>query len=206
MPLLDSVYVHPTALCESQDIGRGTRIWAFTHVMQGAHVGSECNLGDHTFVESGAYIGDRVTIKNQVLIWKGIHIEDDVFVGPMVLFTNDRYPRSPRMAGIPEVTQRYADSQYWLLSTRVGSGASIGGGAIIAPGIMIGVYAMVAAGTVVTHNVTPHQLIVGNPGRAKGWVCFCGQRLDQSIEGFWVCAVCSRKFQRTEQGFLAPGD
>jgi len=202
MTLPDSVYAHPTALCESHDIGRGTRIWAYAHVMQDVHVGVECNLSDHVFVESGAYIGDRVTVKNHVLIWRGIHIEDDVFVGPGAIFTNDRYPRSPRMAGVPAVTRRYSHTDHWLVPTRVCRGASLGGGAIILPGITIGTYAMIAAGAIVTHDVIPHQLIVGNPGRHQGWVCFCGRRLSRSEAGAWMCSTCKHRFQQTAQELL----
>ena len=202
----ESVYIHPKALVETEDVGPETRVWAFAHIMKDAYVGMECNIGGHVFVESGAYIGSRVTVKNNVLVWRGIHIEDDVFVGPGVVFTNDRYPRSARMANVPEVTHRYTIEERWLLSTRICRGSSIGAGAILMPGLTIGAYAMVAAGAVVAKNVAPHQLIVGNPGQSKGWVCFCGIRLDQSKEGFWVCADCSQKFQHTDQGLLEFGD
>ncbi|MCZ6674889.1 MAG: acyltransferase, partial [Verrucomicrobia bacterium] len=156
--------------------------------------------------ESGAYIGSRVTVKNNVLIWQGIHIEDDVFVGPGVIFTNDRYPRSARMANVPEVTNR-AIEECWLLSTRICRGSSIGAGVVIMPGLTIGAYAMVAAGTVVTKSVSSHQLVAGNPGQPKGWACFCGMGLDQSKEGSWVCKECNKQFQHTaDQGFLVLAD
>ena len=201
-----SVFIHPKALVETEDIGSGTRIWAFAHIMKGASVGVECNIGGQVFVESGAHIGSRVTVKNNVLVWRGIHIEDDVFVGPGAVFTNDRYPRSSRMANVPEVTQRYSIEERWLLSTRICRGSSIGAGAIIMPGLSIGAYAMVAAGAVVAKSVAPHQLVLGNPGQPKGWVCFCGIRLVQSKGGFWVCADCNKKFQHTDQGLLEFGD
>jgi UDP-2-acetamido-3-amino-2,3-dideoxy-glucuronate N-acetyltransferase len=89
-------FQHSHALVESVDIGEGTRIWAFAHVLKGAKIGQECNVGDGAFIEGGAVIGDRVTIKNNVLIWDGVEIEDDVFLGPAVVFTNDLMPRSPR--------------------------------------------------------------------------------------------------------------
>ena len=104
METSNSFYVHPKALCESTEIGEGTRIWAFAHVMKGAKIGCHCNIGDAAFIESGAVLGDRVTIKNQVMVWDGVTIEDDVFVGPGVIFTNDMFPRSPRM---PEIATRY---------------------------------------------------------------------------------------------------
>ena len=93
-----SVFVHPTAICEAADVGEGTRVWAFAHVLAGATVGCDCNIGDHAFIEGGAQVGDRVTIKNGVMVWEGVTIEDDVFCGPGVVFTNDRYPRSPPWA------------------------------------------------------------------------------------------------------------
>ncbi len=196
------IFVHPKALVETEDIGSGTRIWAFAHIMKGAFVGVECNIGGHVFVESGAHIGNRVTVKNNVLVWQAIHIEDDVFVGPGVVFTNDRYPRSARMANVPEVTHRYAIEERWLLSTRICCGSSLGAGAIIMPDLTIGAYATVAAGAVVTKSVAPHQLVVGNPGKPNGWVCFCGIRLDQSKERAWVCGDCNKKFQHTDQGLV----
>src|SRR5215471_16952076 len=119
-----TVFVHPSAICESDEVGRGTRIWAFAHVMKGAVVGRDCNIGDHVFIESGARIGDRVTVKNQAMIWDGVEIEDDVFVGPGVCFTNDRFPRSPRMPQ-PAVVARYRDRAGWVVRTRVEHGASL---------------------------------------------------------------------------------
>src|SRR5262245_11663622 len=102
--VLGEVFAHRTALVETSDIGGGSRIWAFTHVMAGARIGSDCNIGDHCFVESGAVIGNRVTIKNGNMIWEGVTLEDGVFVGHQVHFTNDLYPRSPRL---PEAATRY---------------------------------------------------------------------------------------------------
>ncbi|MEO8270926.1 MAG: hypothetical protein ABI557_14480, partial [Aureliella sp.] len=97
--------IHPTALVETEQIGDSTNVWAYAHVMQGARIGNQVNIGDHAFVEGGAVIGDRVTLKNRVCVWEGVTIEDDVFVGPCVTFTNDKNPRSPRMA---KVRERYA--------------------------------------------------------------------------------------------------
>lgn len=175
-PAPENVYVHPTALVETGAIGSDTRIWAFAHVLAGATIGSNCNIGDHAFIEGGATIGDNVTLKNQVCVWEGVWLEDDVFVGPGVSFTNDRYPRSPRM---PEARKRYADKTNWLARTVVQQGCSIGAGAIVAPGVTLGRYSMIAAGAVVTHDVQPYALMVGVPARSQGYVCRCGQKLGE---------------------------
>jgi UDP-2-acetamido-3-amino-2,3-dideoxy-glucuronate N-acetyltransferase len=170
-------YYHPAALVESEQIGPGTRVWAFAHVMRGARVGENCNLGDHAFVESGAVIGDNVTIKNNVCVWDGVTLENDVFVGPNVAFTNDRFPRSPRM---PQVRERYAQTDHWLLPTVVERGATIGANATVLPGIRLGRYCMVAAGAVVAADVPPFALVVGTPARQIGDICRCGRRLAES--------------------------
>jgi len=169
------VFIHRLALCESEAIGAGTRIWAFAHVMKDARVGSGCNIGDHSFIESGAVIGDRVTVKNGVSIWNGITIEDDAFIGPGTIFINDRYPRSRRMAAATEVTYRYSDESRWLSRTRIERGASIGAAAVLGAGLTIGTFAVVGAGAVVTKSVPAHRLVLGVPAREAGWVCVCGR-------------------------------
>lgn len=165
-------FVHPRALCEAP-IGAGTRVWAFAHIMAGARVGASCNIGDHSFIEAGAVVGNRVTIKNGVMVWQGVTIGNDAFIGPGVIFTNDRYPRSARA---PAARRRYLD-QRWLEKTRVGKGASIGAGAVIGPGVSIGSHAMIAAGAVVVGDVSPYQLVAGNPARVIGWVDVAGRRV-----------------------------
>jgi UDP-2-acetamido-3-amino-2,3-dideoxy-glucuronate N-acetyltransferase len=167
-------YVHPAAICEAAAVGDGTRVWAFAHVMKGATIGEDCNIGGGAFIESGAVLGNRVTVKNQVMVWDGVLIEDDVFLGPGVIFTNDKLPRSPRMA---EIAHRYERPENWRSATRVLRGASLGAGAVILPGVTIGQFAMVAAGAVVTRDVLPHQLVQGNPARPCAWVCVCTARL-----------------------------
>lgn len=187
------VFVHDLALCESEHIGPGTRIWAFAHVMKGAVIGRDCNIGDHAFVESGARIGDRVTIKNQAMVWDGVEIGDDVFVGPGVSFTNDVFPRSPRMA-MPAVAARYTGRTKWLLHTHVATGASLGARCIILAGASIGAFAMVAAGAVVTREIPDHALVAGVPAKRVGWVCRCGARLIKTRPGTWRCARCDEIF------------
>ena len=158
---MDDRYFHPAALVESDDIGAGTRVWAFAHVMRGARVGRNCNVGDHAFVEAGAKVGDNVTLKNNVCVWAGVTLEEGVFVGPNATFTNDRYPRSPRM---PEASHRYSSPELWLSTTVVERGASIGANVTIVPGVRIGRYSMIAAGALVTADVPPFALMVGGPG------------------------------------------
>ncbi|MBX3421915.1 MAG: N-acetyltransferase [Pirellulaceae bacterium] len=179
------VNIHPQALVESSDIGEGTSIWAFAHVMQNVRIGSGCNIGDHTFLESGASVGNQVTIKNQVCIWEGITIEDGVLIGPRVTFTNDRYPRSPRM---PEAQQRYTVRENWLCRTVVRWGCSIGAGAVICPGLELGYYSVIAAGAVVSRNVPAFSLVRGNPARFAGNMCSCGQPL----KGPWESTQCGQ--------------
>lgn len=149
--------IHPNALVETDQIGDGTRVWAFAHILPGAVVGRECNICDHVFIEGGVTVGDRVTIKCGVQLWTGVHLEDDVFVGPNATFTNDPMPRS----------RRWLDEHP---ATVVRQHASIGANATILPGITIGAHAMVGAGAVVTRNVPPYAVVVGNPARIVRYV------------------------------------
>ncbi len=153
---MPSYFAHPQAIVESDKIGPQTRIWAFAHVLPGAVIGADCNLCDHTFIENDVIIGDRVTIKSGVQLWDGITIEDDVFIGPNATFTNDPFPRSKHY---PEKFAR----------TIIKHGASIGANATILPGLTIGQHAMVGAGAVVTRNVPPYAIVVGNPARIIGY-------------------------------------
>ena len=180
---------HPKAIVESDAVGSGTRVWAFAHVMDGAVIGAECNIGEHVFVESGAVLGDRVTVKNCVQVWEGVTLEEDVFVGPCAVFTNDRYPRSPRSDA---VGTRYGTKE-WLEPITVRKGATVGANATVVSGVKIGRYAMVAAGSVVTKDVPDHALVMGVPAQAAGHVCRCGQRLEPAFDGY-DCTACGLRF------------
>ena len=149
--MLSAPFIHERALVESSSIGSGTRVWAFTHIMPRAAIGSDCNICDHTYVEGDVIIGDRVTIKSGVYLWDGMRVEDDVFIGPQATFTNDPFPRSKQPFGV--------------VGTTIRRGASIGAGAVILPGLTIGERAMVGAGAVVTKDVPRLAVVVGNPAR-----------------------------------------
>lgn len=194
----EKVRIHRTALVESNEIGEGTRIWAFAHVMSGAVVGRYCTIGDHCFVESGARIGDYVTVKNGNMVWEGVILENGVFVGPHVFFTNDRYPRSPRAPGLGE---RYKRKANWLEATRIEEGASLGAGAVILGGVTVGRLATVGAGAVVTRSVPPHGLVLGNPARLAGWVCTCGRPLGIR-SGAATCQDCGARFRKGRAGLI----
>jgi UDP-2-acetamido-3-amino-2,3-dideoxy-glucuronate N-acetyltransferase len=187
----ESVFVHPSAIVETTDIGPGTRIWAFSHILNGVRIGRDCNIGGHCYVEGGARIGHGVTVKNGNAIWEGVELEDGVFVAPGVVFTNDRYPRSPRSS---EAERRYGDKE-WLEETRVCEGATIGAGAIILPGLTIGPFAFVAAGALVTRDISPYALVSGSPARPVAWVCRCGAPL-RFERGEALCSTCQRRFRR----------
>jgi acetyltransferase-like isoleucine patch superfamily enzyme/dTDP-4-dehydrorhamnose 3,5-epimerase-like enzyme len=158
-----SAFIHPQALCESSNVGDGTRVWAFVHVLPGATIGRDCNLCDGVFVENDVRIGDRVTVKSGVQLWDGVTLEDDVFVGPNATFTNDAFPRSRQPP--PE-----------FLRTTVLRGASIGANATILPGITIGRGAMVGAGAVVVRSVPNWAIVAGNPARIVGYSDAAGAR------------------------------
>jgi UDP-2-acetamido-3-amino-2,3-dideoxy-glucuronate N-acetyltransferase len=150
-------FVHEQAICESSNIGRGSRIWAFAHVLPGARIGEDCNICDHVFIENDVVLGDRVTVKSGVQLWDGVEAGDDVFIGPNATFTNDLFPRS----------RQYQER---VLRTVIESGASIGANSTILPGIRIGAEAMIGAGAVVTHDVPRGAIAVGNPARIAGYV------------------------------------
>lgn len=173
---------------EGAEVGEGSKIWHFSHVMPGAVIGERCNLGQNVVVMPGTRIGRNVKIQNNVSIYEGVELEDDVFCGPSCVFTNVVNPRSH--------VSRKAEYQ----RTLVRRGATIGANATIVCGVTLGEYAFVGAGAVVTRDVPPFALVVGVPARRVGWMCQCGVQLDLA-GGVATCAACGSRY-REEDGAL----
>lgn len=173
-------------------IGDGTRIWHFSHIMSGARIGHSCNLGQNVVVAPDVVIGDRVKIQNNVSVYTGVIIEDDVFCGPSTVFTNVINPRS-------HVSRRHAYQR-----TLVRRGATLGANSTVLCGHVIGRYAFVGAGAVVTHDVPDHALVIGNPAHVAGWMCACGLKLSDGDQppASARCASCGNTYGADEHGVL----
>jgi UDP-2-acetamido-3-amino-2,3-dideoxy-glucuronate N-acetyltransferase len=188
-----AIYVHPHALVESEDIGPGTRVWAFAHIMPGARVGAHCNICDHAFIETGAVVGNRVTVKNGVAIWDRVTIEDGVFLGPNCALTNDHNPRTS-----------WRKTRDELAPTLICTEATVGANATIICGLRIGRGAFIGAGAVVTHSVPDFALVVGNPAHQVGWMCLCAHKLNMPVSTFHgasvSCDKCGRVYTKNEAG------
>jgi UDP-2-acetamido-3-amino-2,3-dideoxy-glucuronate N-acetyltransferase len=179
-------HIHLTAeVADGAEIGRGTSIWNQAQVREGARIGSDCVIGKNVYVDAGVVIGDRVKVQNNVSLYRGVTVEDGVFIGPHVTFTNDRLPRAVNDDG-----SLRTDADWELLATLVRSGASIGAGAVVLPGVTIGRWAMVGAGAVVTHDVADHELVLGNPARRHGSACRCGQTVADAPDGTRFVGPC----------------
>ncbi|WP_428268487.1 DapH/DapD/GlmU-related protein [Haliangium sp.] len=181
-------YAHPTAVIDpGAQIGAGTKIWHYAHVMPGAVIGADCVIAQGCFV-GNVRIGDGVHIQNNVSVYDGVTLEDHVFAGPSCVFTNVINPRS-------EVERK---SEF--LSTRVQRGATIGANATIVCGVTIGSYAFVGAGALVRTDVADHAVVVGVPTRQIGWMCACGERLRERAEITLTCPVCGRRYHHLGDG------
>lgn len=190
-----NVRIHPTAdVSDKADIGEGTAIWHYCHVREDVHIGTHCILGRGVYVDFGVQLGNNVKVQNYVSIYHGVEIEDGVFVGPHVCFTNDNLPRAIN----PDGSLKSADD--WELGRIVVKrGAALGANSTILPKVVIGEWALVGGGSVVSKDVPPHGLVVGNPAKLIGFVCACGGRLQEGeIEGAQVHACCSRCHEITD--------
>ena len=186
-------FVHESSYVDDGcEIGAGTKIWHFSHVMSGARIGSCCNIGQNVVISPQVVIGDHVKIQNNVSIYTGVILEDDVFCGPSMVFTNVVNPRS-------HVSRKDEYRQ-----TRVGKGASLGANCTVVCGHTIGAYAFIGAGAVVTRDVPDYALVVGNPGRISGWMCACGAKLAPGAvpPPMVRCDACGSSY-RSANGVLA---
>ncbi len=184
-------FVHESSYADDGcEIGQGSRIWHFSHVMSGARIGRDCNLGQNVLVSDGCTLGNNVKVQNNVSIYTGVHLEDDVFCGPSCVFTNVINPRS------------HVSRKDEYRETRVGRGATIGANSTIVCGVTLGEYCFIAAGAVVTKDVQPYTLVMGNPARLRGYRCGCGEALqfsqppiaDERVQ----CDVCGTSYIRTD--------
>ena len=181
---MDDVFIHPTAIVdEGARIGRGSKIWHFCHLMPECRIGENCSLGQNVFVAKGVELGNNVKVQNNVSLYEGVICEDDVFLGPSMVFTNITNPRSA-------VVRK---GQY--AQTYVERGASIGANATIVCGHRIGAYAFIGAGSVVTKDIPPFALVVGNPARQLGWMSRYGHRLEFDAEGKATCPESGESYR-----------
>ena len=186
----DRVTIHPTAdVADDAEIGPGTRIWHQVQVRDGAVIGSECILGKGAYVDLKVRIGDRCKLQNGAFVFHGFNLEDGVFLGPGVMLLNDKNPRAINADGSLK-----SDTDWTASEAVVRHGASVGGGAVVLPGVTVGRFALVGAGAVVTRDVPDHGIVVGNPARLKGFACVCGknlERLNQRPDGTLMrCPDC----------------
>lgn len=179
---MEGIFVHNTAeVSDGAVIGEGTKVWNHVQIRENSVIGKDCIISKNVYIDAGVNIGSRVKIQNNVNVYHGVTIEDDVFLGPSMTFTNDMYPRA--MSSDWEVTE-----------TLVKKGASICANTTIRCGITIGEYGMVGAGSVVTKDVKPYELVVGNPAKHIGWVCECGHKLMDNFK----CPHCNCEYEMDE--------
>lgn len=178
---MSDYYVHESSFIDDNvTIGEGTRIWFFCHIQKGAIIGKNCSLGQNVNVSNNVKIGDGVKMQNNVTVYEGVELEDNVFCGPSMVFTNDLTPRA-----------RFPKGSVGYKKTLVKHDATLGANSTIICGHTIGEYATIAAGAVVTKDVVPHALMAGVPAKRIGWVCECGQVLNDSFE----CPDCGKRYQ-----------
>lgn len=180
---MSDIYIHPSAVVDDgAEIGHGTKVWHFVHVLSGSRIGRNCVLGQNVMVGPRVTIGDGCKLQNNVAVYEGVTLDDDVFCGPSCVFTNVLTPRA------------FVERKDEFAPTHVGRGATIGANATIVCGVTIGAYAMIGAGAVVTRDVPPFALVVGAPVRRIGWVSRSGDRLDSSL----VCRRTGERYRETD--------
>jgi UDP-2-acetamido-3-amino-2,3-dideoxy-glucuronate N-acetyltransferase len=178
------VFAHPTATVDDKvQIGSGTKIWHFSHILSGSQIGENCNIGQNVVIGPDAKIGNKCKIQNNVSVYKGVTLEDGVFCGPSMVFTNIINPR----AEIGKMDQ--------VRPTLVKKGATLGANCTIICGNTIGKYAFIGAGAVVTKDVPDYALMTGNPARQIGWVCVCGEKLNAKF----ICPSCKKQYKKGKE-------
>jgi len=190
---MDNVFVHESSYADDGcEIGAGTRIWHFSHVMSGARLGERCNIGQNVVISPQVVIGNNVKIQNNVSIYTGVVLEDDVFCGPSMVFTNVVNPRS------------HVSRKDEYRPTLVKRGASLGANCTVVCGHTVGAYAFVGAGAVITKDIPDYALVVGNPGRVVGWVCECGVKLaaGAAAPSSATCAACQSRYVASDCGLV----
>jgi UDP-2-acetamido-3-amino-2,3-dideoxy-glucuronate N-acetyltransferase len=191
---MSDYFVHESSYVdEGSEIGVGTKIWHFCHVMPRARIGERCNIGQNVLVSSDVTLGNNVKIQNNVSLYTGVVVEDDVFLGPSMVFTNVINPRS------------HVNRKDEYKKTLVRKGASVGANATIVCGVTLGRYCFVGAGSVVTRDVPDYALVYGSPARVRGWMCQCGEQLKFENERA-VCEACGDSFRKEDQTVTPEGD
>ena len=185
--IMTDYFVHESSYVdEGAEIGKGTKIWHFCHVMPRSRIGERCNIGQNVLVSSDVIIGNNVKIQNNISLYTGVVVEDDVFLGPSMVFTNVINPRS------------HVSRKDEYRKTLVRKGASIGANATIVCGITLGNYCFVGAGAVVTRNIPDYALVYGSPARVRGWMCQCGEQLKFENDRA-VCSRCGEPYRKHDQ-------
>jgi len=180
-------FVHESSYVdEGAEIGAGTKVWHFCHIMPGAHIGERCNIGQNVLVSTDVTLGNNVKIQNNVSLYTGVIVEDDAFLGPSMVFTNVINPRS------------HVNRKNEYKRTLVRKGASIGANATIVCGVTLGKYCFIGAGAVVTRDVPDYALVYGSPARVRGWMCQCGEQLNFENDRA-VCQVCGDTYTKHDQ-------
>jgi len=182
---MNDFFIHESAYVDDEcHIGKGTKVWHFSHIMSGAVIGKKCVIGQNVYIGSAAKIGACVKIQNNVSVYDEVILEDNVFCGPSCVFTNVFNPRA------------FIDRNKEYKKTVVKRGATIGANATIICGISLGKYCLIGAGSVVTHDIPDYAIAYGNPARVHGWVCCCGEKLDKNLK----CTVCHKKYIKNTNG------